>query len=68
MSEEYGRRTASIQTPERPARKMVYDFDKVKGTKGLAVILASINLNGFDLITVTQDGFDYTVFFRRPAP
>lgn len=54
--------------PERPGRKTVYDFDHAEGSRGLAGLLAYINEKGYELVTVTQDGSDYTVFFRRPAP
>lgn len=46
---------------------MIYDFELAEDLDELQRILSSINLNGWQLVSVTQDiGMCYTVFFGRP--
>lgn len=44
----------------------VTDFQQCTGEDGLKKILSGIDRLGYWLVAVTQNGEDYTVFFRRP--
>lgn len=48
-----------------PMPRTFCDFELCVGTDELKRTLHNINYSGFDLITVTQDGDVYTVFFRE---
>lgn len=50
----------------RPSK--VHDFEVCYGAGGLAQSLRYINDCGYEIISVTQNGTEYTVVFRRPAP
>lgn len=43
----------------------VCDFEICFGEEELKQVMATLNYNGFDLVTVTQTMDKYTVFFRR---
>lgn len=49
-------------------RKYLYDFIRCSGDEELEQAIQTINQNGYDLVSVTQRGDMYTVFFRRYAP
>jgi hypothetical protein len=46
----------------------LYVFVRCVGDDELEQIIQTINENGYDLVSVTQNGDTYTVFFRRYAP
>ena len=53
----------------RPKRACyLYDFVRCVGDDELEQLIQTINENGYDLVSVTQKGDTYTVFFRRYAP
>jgi hypothetical protein len=45
----------------------IYDFVHCDGDAALQDVIGTINQNGYELISVTQQEHTYTVFFRRPA-
>lgn len=53
--------------PNFLAHWFIYDFEVCVGVEGLKQIMDDINYHGYDLISVTQSGEIYTVFFRRRA-
>ena len=64
-----------MRTPERHANAIprqcagvswVADFERCENMEDLRRVMEEINLNQYQLISVTQDTWDiYTVFFRR---
>lgn len=46
---------------------MLYDFELCEGLTEMRDAMRSINQSGYELVTVTQCGDLYTVFFRRTA-
>ena len=57
----------SLQSPYRAVRKSVCDYHVADGDIQLRRILATINNQGYELISVSQYEHTYTIFFRRPA-
>lgn len=45
----------------------IYDFTQCDGIKALAAVIDIINRSGYTLVSVTQFGHTYTVFFQRAA-
>lgn len=45
----------------------VYDFELCDGIGALKKALEAVNCHGYDIVSVTQSGNVYTVFFRRRA-
>lgn len=54
-------------TPEDVRKRCVFDFEICYGSGGLAQTLRYVNDFGYEVISVTQNGTEYTVVFRRPA-
>lgn len=51
-----------------PKPQMVYDFEYTDDILDLRSALGIINVDGYELIAVTQIGDHYTIIFRRPMP
>lgn len=45
----------------------VYDFQICHGQRALRTTIDYINRHGYDIVAVSQNATDYTVFFRRRA-
>lgn len=45
----------------------VYDFELCEGIRALEKTIDAVNRHGYDIVSVTQFGDEYTVFFRRRA-
>ena len=54
-----------MKTPEGRADRFVFDFEICRGVDGLRDALQTINFCGYAVISVTQNGPEYTVVFRR---
>lgn len=54
-------------TPEDARKRFVFDFEICYGSGGLAQTLRYVNDFGYEILSVTQNGTEYTVVFRRPA-
>ena len=54
-----------MKTPEDVRKRQVFDFEVCAGREGLRDALRIINYCGYDVISVTQNGTEYTVVFRR---
>ena len=54
-----------MKTPEGRADRFVFDFEICRGVDGLRDALQTINFCGYAVISVTQNGTEYTVVFRR---
>ena len=51
---------------EIPAVSYVADFERCEDIAQLQTVMETINRNGYQLVSVTQDSKDvFTVFFRR---
>ncbi len=48
-----------------PLRSSFYDYTECDGIASLEAAIRHINENGLKLISVTQNGDQYKVFFRR---
>ena len=49
-----------------PAVSYVADFERCEDIAQLQTVMGTINRNGYQLVSVTQDSKDvFTVFFRR---
>lgn len=57
----------SLQSPYRAVRKSMCDYHVADGGIQLRRILATINNQGYELISASQHEHTYTVFFRRPT-
>lgn len=53
--------------PPPPPLRIVYDYQFCVEDEELEATIREINDRGYTLISVTQYGETYTVFFRRPA-
>ena len=53
--------------PNFLASWFLYDYEVCQSERRLRKVIDTINHRGYDLISVTQDGDVYTVFFRRRA-
>lgn len=49
------------------ATPVLYDYEFCSTRSDLQRVMESINQNGYELVSVTQDINCYTVFFRRPV-
>lgn len=47
--------------------QFLYDYALCEDFRELEKSLQAINESGYQLVSVTQNGWMYTVFFRRPA-
>ena len=54
-----------MRTPEDVRKRQIYDFEICYGAGGLASTLRHINDFCYEVISVTQNGTEYTVVFRR---
>lgn len=45
----------------------IYDFELCDGIGALTKTIEAVNRHGYDIVSVTQSGDVYTVFFRRRA-
>lgn len=54
-------------TPEDARKRCVFDFEICYGPGGLAHLLRYVNDFGYEVISVTQNGTEYTVVYRRPT-
>lgn len=54
-----------MKTPEDARKRQIYDFKICYGAGGLASTLRHINDFGCEVISVTKNGTEYTVVFRR---
>lgn len=62
-----GEKETVVVGPNFLASWFIYDFELCEGVEGLKRTMDYINRHGYDLISVTQSGDVYTVFFRRRA-
>lgn len=51
----------------RPQPQFLYDYALCEGFRELEKMLQIINESGYQLVSVTETNWTYTVFFRRPA-
>ena len=56
-----------MRTPEKRIQRFIYDYVICDTRETLIMALHDINLNGYSLVSVSQDSADrYTIVFRRP--
>ena len=51
--------------PVYPAYRFYYDFQICSGREELVATVASINTNGYNIVSVTQHEDTFVLFFRR---
>lgn len=67
MKENHEKKGTVVVGPNFLAHWFIYDFEMCVGVEELKETMDVINHHGYDLISVTQSGEVYTVFFRRRA-
>lgn len=60
-------RSAPQLAPPPSAYRFIYDFDLCGDLSELKETIRAINENGYNIVSVTQSGDTYMVFFRRFA-
>ncbi len=57
----------AVVVSEHARQRAFYDYTECDGIASLEAAIRYINENGLKLISVTQNGDQYKVFFRRIA-
>lgn len=67
MSEKNQPKRPVVVGPNFLGSWFIYNFEVCNGVEALKSAMEQINRHGYDVVSVTQAGRVYTVFFRRRA-